>query len=121
MNYCMLTDEWKNFFERIKPKNEESRKSMMDEISRWASYRGQTARTGKVTNSTERAKLEPKDEFLKARMDEISLWASYRGQTLTRTGKVTNSLVLNERTSILLSNSLFYCASERNDVLQEGA
>ncbi|VAH39046.1 unnamed protein product [Triticum turgidum subsp. durum] len=78
-------DEWKNFFERIKPKDEESRKSMLDEISRWASYRGQTARTGKVTNSTERAKLEPKDEFLKARMDEISLWASYRGQTLTRT------------------------------------
>uniref|UniRef100_M8C0S0 1,3-beta-glucan synthase n=1 Tax=Aegilops tauschii TaxID=37682 RepID=M8C0S0_AEGTA len=78
-------DEWKNFFERIRPKDEESRKSMMDEISRWASYRGQTAKTGKVTNSTERPKLDPKDEFLKARMEDISLWASYRGQTLTRT------------------------------------
>uniref|UniRef100_A0A453DH27 Callose synthase 7 n=1 Tax=Aegilops tauschii subsp. strangulata TaxID=200361 RepID=A0A453DH27_AEGTS len=49
-------DEWKNFFERIRPKDEESRKSMMDEISRWASYRGQTAKTAKLdhqrTNSS---------------------------------------------------------------------
>ncbi|KAM3349455.1 hypothetical protein ACQJBY_022442 [Aegilops geniculata] len=37
-------DEWKNCLERIKfvPKDEESLKSRMDEISPWASYRGQT-------------------------------------------------------------------------------
>ncbi|XP_048538429.1 putative callose synthase 6 isoform X4 [Triticum urartu] len=37
-------DEWKNFLERIKfvPKDEESLESRMDEISLWASYRGQT-------------------------------------------------------------------------------
>ena len=54
MNYCMLIDEWKNCLERIKfvPKDEESLKSRMDEISPWASYRGQTlTRTGEVTNS----------------------------------------------------------------------
>uniref|UniRef100_A0ACD5VR14 Uncharacterized protein n=1 Tax=Avena sativa TaxID=4498 RepID=A0ACD5VR14_AVESA len=37
-------DEWKNCLERIKfkPKDEESLKLKMDEISPWASYRGQT-------------------------------------------------------------------------------
>ncbi|XP_044410314.1 putative callose synthase 6 isoform X3 [Triticum aestivum] len=37
-------DEWNNFLERIKfvPKDEESLESRMDDISLWASYRGQT-------------------------------------------------------------------------------
>jgi hypothetical protein len=51
---CMPIDEWKNCLERIKfkPKDEESLKLKMDEISPWASYRGQTlTRTGKFTNS----------------------------------------------------------------------
>jgi hypothetical protein len=100
----MLTDEWRNFFERIEQlhaKDGKTLKSMMSEISVRASHRGQTlARTGKVANSLEHTKHESKDEeFLKTLRDDISLWASYRGQTLTRTGKVTNSLVLNEHLS----------------------
>ena len=54
MNYCMLTDEWKNCVERInyEPKDKDCLKSRMDEILPWASYRGQTLlRTGKVTIS----------------------------------------------------------------------
>jgi hypothetical protein len=46
-------------------------------------------------NCLERIEFKPKDEdSLKLKMDEFSQWASYRGQTLSRTGNVTNSLVL---------------------------
>jgi callose synthase len=46
----LLTDEWKNFLERVERKNEEELREdegLEEELRLWASYRGQTlTRTG---------------------------------------------------------------------------